>query len=196
MEITSMLDSLIKIAMTKGASDLHLEPGLPAVFRIRGALESYGEPVKFQALRTICHCLIGDKHWAAFLEQCSFDLSTNIQGVRCRINILKTVRGIGIAIRLLSSFQPTIEKLNLHPDIKAILNHNSGLVLISGPTGSGKSSTMAALIQEINLSKSKHIITIENPIEYYFKPQSSFIRQREVGRDTPSFGNILNLSKK
>ncbi len=186
-----MLDSLIKIAMGKGASDLHLEPGLPAVFRIRGALESYGEQVKFDVLRTIAHRLIGDKYWAVFLEQCSFDLSTNIQGVRCRINILKTARGIGIAIRLLSSFQPTVKKLNLHPDIKNILNHNSGLALISGPTGSGKSSTMAALIQEINLNESKHIITIENPIEYYFKPQNSFIRQREVGRDTPSFSQGL-----
>jgi twitching motility protein PilT len=96
-----------------------------------------------------------------------------------------------MAIRILSAFQPTLEKLNLHPDLQEILRHSHGLVLVSGPTGCGKSSTMAALIQEINLKHAKHIITIENPVEYHFKIQRSFIRQREVGRDTPSFSQGL-----
>ena len=113
------------------------------------------------------------------------------KNVRCRINVLKTYRGIGLAIRLLSTFQPTVEKLNLHPDIHSIIEHSHGLVLFCGPTGSGKSSTMAALIQELNLARSKHIITIENPIEYHFKMIRSIIRQREVGRDTPSFSQAI-----
>ena len=96
-----------------------------------------------------------------------------------------------MAIRILSAFQPTLEKLNLNPDLREILHRSHGLVLVSGPTGCGKSSTMAALIQEINLTHAKHIITIENPIEYRFKIQRSFIRQREVGRDTPSFSQGL-----
>lgn len=182
-----MIETLIQHAKSRGASDLHLEPGLPAVMRIRGDLEIHGQPIRADTLLSVCRILIGEKNWSFFKEQCSFDLSTNIQGVRCRINAMKTNRGVGLAIRLLSSFQPTIETLNLHPDLKDIAHQTHGLVLISGPTGCGKSSTLAALIQEINQTKSKHIITIENPIEYHFKTQRSFIRQREVGRDTPSF---------
>jgi twitching motility protein PilT len=186
-----MLDALIKKAKSMDASDLHLEAGLPAVFRIRGELKTLAEPVNANALLSASRLLIGDKNWPYFIEQCSFDLSANIQGVRCRVNVMKTNRGVGLAIRLLSSFQPTLEKLNLHPDLKDIAHRSHGLVLISGPTGSGKSSTLAALIQEINHSQSKHIITIENPIEYHFKSLKSFIRQREVGRDTPSFSQGL-----
>jgi len=186
-----MLDALMKKAKSMDASDLHLEAGLPAVLRIRGELKTLAEPVNANALLSASRLLIGDKNWPYFVEQCSFDLSANIQGVRCRINVMKTNRGVGLAIRLLSSFQPTLEKLNLHPDLKDIAHRSHGLVLISGPTGSGKSSTLAALIQEINHSQSKHIITIENPIEYHFKSLKSFIRQREVGRDTPSFSQGL-----
>jgi twitching motility protein PilT len=181
-----MLDSLIKLARAKDASDVHLEAGLPAVFRIGGVLKIRGEPVKAEALLSMSRSLVGDKNWPFFLEQCSFDLSKNIRGVRCRIHVMKTHRGVGLTIRLLSSFQPTLEKLNLHPDLKDISRHSHGLVLISGATGSGKSSTLAALIQE-----TKHVITIENPIEYHFKSHQSFIRQREVGRDTPSFSQGL-----
>jgi twitching motility protein PilT len=111
--------------------------------------------------------------------------------VRCRINILQTSRGIGFAIRLLASFQTTIDKLNLHPDLKKLVAPTNGLILVSGPTGCGKSSTMAALIQEINLAETRHIVTIESPIEYTFRPRHAYIRQREVGRDTPSFEQAL-----
>jgi len=104
---------------------------------------------------------------------------------------LQTARGIGFAIRLLAAFQATIETLNLHPDFKKFVAHPHGLILISGPTGSGKSSTLAALIQEINLTDTRHIVTIESPIEYMFRPRRSYIRQREVGRDTPSFEQAL-----
>jgi twitching motility protein PilT len=88
-------------------------------------------------------------------------------------------------------FTATVDKLNLHPDVCKLITHTNGLVLISGPTGSGKSSTMAALIQEVNLTETRHIVTIESPIEYLFKPYRAYIRQREVGRDTPSFEQAL-----
>jgi twitching motility protein PilT len=118
-------------------------------------------------------------------------MSKTIHGIRCRINVLQSSRGVGFAIRLLAAFQATIEKLNLHPDLKKLVAPTTGLILVSGPTGSGKSSTLAALIQEVNLNETRHIVTIESPIEYVFRPRKSYIRQREVGRDTPSFEQAL-----
>lgn len=184
-------ESLIGTAKEQGASDLHLEAGLPAAFRIRGSLRTTGDPIAAKDLIETARRIIGPDQWPHFLERRSFDLSRSIHGVRCRINILQTARGIGFAVRLLSAAQVTVERLNLHPDLRKLVNHSNGLVLVSGPTGSGKSSTMAALIQEINLAESRHIVTVENPIEYFFRPRRAFIRQREVGRDTPSFEQAL-----
>ena len=183
--------SLVGTAKANGASDLHLEPGLPAALRIRGTLRTMGTPLPGKLLLEAAEEIIGAADWPQFVERRSFDLSKNVQGVRCRINILQTSRGVGMAVRLLTSFQATVEKLNLHPDLKKLIAHSTGLILISGPTGCGKSSTMAALIQEINLIETRHIVTIESPIEYLFKPHYGYIRQREVGRDTPSFEQAL-----
>ena len=185
------LDSLIESAAGSGASDLHLEAGMPVALRIRGALRVTGEPVAPGLLMEFARRLIGEDEWAAFVDRRSFDLSRTISGVRCRINILHTARGVGMAIRILGAFQATVEKLNLHPDLKKLVKHQHGLILVSGPTGSGKSSTLAALIQEINMTEAQHIITVESPIEYTFRSRRAFIRQREVGRDTPSFEQAL-----
>jgi twitching motility protein PilT len=185
------LEGLIHAAHQQGASDLHLEAGLPAAVRVRGALRTTGEPIPPPVLLSFARQIIGEAHWHHFLEQRSADLSRTIEGVRCRFNIMQTARGVGFAIRLLSSFQATLEKLNLHPDLRKLVTHPHGLILVSGPTGSGKSSTLAALIQEINLAETRHVVTIESPIEYTFRPRKSYIRQREVGRDTPSFEQAL-----
>ncbi len=185
------LESLVSLALHNGASDLHLEAGLPAAIRVRGALRTTGEPLPAKLLMEMAHQVMGEELWSHFLERRSADFSKTIHGARCRINILQTSRGVGFAVRLLSSFQATVEKLNLHPDLKKLINHANGLILVSGPTGSGKSSTLAALIQEINLVDTRHIVTIESPIEYVFRPRRAYIRQREVGRDTPSFEQAL-----
>jgi twitching motility protein PilT len=185
------LDSLVNLAASNGASDLHLEAGLPAALRIRGALRTTGEPLDANVLLEMARKVTGEEEWTRFLEQRSYDCSRNFQGVRCRINILHTSRGVGFAIRLLSSFVATVDKLNLHPDFKKLVAAHNGLILVSGATGSGKSSTMAALIQEINATETRHIVTIESPIEYTFRPRRAYIRQREVGRDTPSFEQAL-----
>src|ERR1022692_3145767 len=185
------LEALISAARQHGASDRHLEAGLSPAMRIRGSLRTAGEPVPAQTLLTFAREIIGEANWPHFVERGSADLSKTIHGVRCRINIFRTARGTGFAIRLLASFQATLETLNLHPDLKKLVSHQHGLILLSGPTGSGKSSTLAAMIQEINLTDARHIVTIENPIEYTFRPRRAYIRQREVGRDTPSFEQAL-----
>jgi len=185
------LESLVSLAQSNAASDLHLEAGLPAALRIRGALRTTGEPIPAKLLQEMAHAVIGEEEWGRFLERRSIDLSKTMGGVRCRINILQTSRGIGFAIRLLATFQATVEKLNLHPDLKKLAAPANGLILVSGATGSGKSCTLAALMQEINLTDSRHIVTVESPIEYTFRPRRAYIRQREVGRDTPSFEQAL-----
>jgi twitching motility protein PilT len=185
------LESLISLAADNGASDLHLEAGLPAALRVRGTLRTSGEPLPGSLLLEMARRVIGEEEWPRFLEQRSYDCSRNFQGVRCRLNILQTARGVGFAIRLLASFTASVEKLNLHPDLKKLVAASHGLILVSGATGSGKSSTMAALIEEINQTDTRHIVTIESPIEYNFRPRRAYIRQREVGRDTPSFEQAL-----
>jgi len=185
------LEQMIESAAANGASDLHLEAGMPAAVRVRGTLRITGEPVAPKLLAELARGFVGEAQWPVFLERRSFDMSKTIRGVRCRINIMQTARGIGLAIRLLSSFQATVEKLNLLPDLKKLVKNQHGLILVSGPTGCGKSSTMAALIQEINLTETRHIVTVESPIEYSFRPRRAYIRQREVGRDTPSFEQAL-----
>src|SRR5262249_3948227 len=121
------LEHWLATAHAQGASDLHFEPGLPAALRVRGALRTMGEPIPANAWLEFCRHLVGADQWPRFLERRSFDLSKTIQGVRCRINILQTSRGVGLAIRLLASFQATIEKLNLLPDIKRFINQDNGL---------------------------------------------------------------------
>ncbi|HXG47917.1 MAG TPA: ATPase, T2SS/T4P/T4SS family, partial [Methylomirabilota bacterium] len=145
------LDGLIQMAAQQAASDVHLEAGLPPALRIRGTLRMVGEPVPARLLLEAARAVIGAEQWPRFLERRSFDLSKTIHGVRCRINVLQTARGVGMAIRLLASFQATLEKLNLHPDLRRFIQPANGLVIVSGPTGSGKSSTLAALVQELNL---------------------------------------------
>jgi len=185
------LESWVKTAREQGASDLHLEPGLPMALRVRGQLRMLREPVPGAAIAQAARALMNDEQWDAFGQRLSFDLSRPIGGVRCRVNVMRTSRGIGLAVRLLASFTATLRKLNLHPELATIVQPTHGLVLVSGPTGSGKSSTLAALLQEVNVNEFRHIVTIESPIEYVLVPRRSLIRQREVGRDTPSFEQAL-----
>jgi twitching motility protein PilT len=185
------LERFIQWAEEQGASDLHVECGLPAAVRVRGELRMTGERVGPDEVKGLVRELIPEAAMPELLERRSADLSRTIRGVRCRINVLHSARGVGLAIRLLRSPRATLERLNLHPGLARFAQASHGLVLVSGATGSGKTSTLAALLEGINTSEARHILTLESPIEYSLVPKRSFIRQREVGRDTPSFAQGL-----
>ena len=174
-----------------GASDLHIEADTAPVARIRGQLSAIGQPIAGASLVQTGRELLGSDGWPQFLSRGSADLSRTIGGVRCRINIFQTLRGVAMAIRLLSSFQNNLRACNLHPDLKRMTELTTGLIVVSGPTGSGKSTTLAALVEEINSSSARNIIAIESPIEYLFTNRRSFIRQREVPTHSPSYEQAL-----
>lgn len=182
-----MLAPLIRAAAQRSASDLHLEPGLPVMVRVDGALKKLADPVGAQALQDAARGLLPAAEWPRFLERRSADLSKVIGGVACRINMLQSMRGVGLAVRLLSGAQPTLSRLNLHPELAELVQRKHGLVLVVGATGSGKSSTLAALIHALDRPPSRHVLTLEEPVEYRLRMQHAFVRQREVGQHTPSF---------
>jgi twitching motility protein PilT len=174
-----------------GASDLHMEADTAPVARIRGQLSAIGPPIAGTLIAQAARELLGSEGWSQFMARGSADLSRTMAGVRCRINIFQTLRGVAMAVRLLSSFQNNLRACNLHPDLKKLTDATTGLIVVSGPTGSGKSTTLAALVEEINSSSARNIIAIESPIEYVFTNRRSFIRQREVPTHSPSYEQAL-----
>jgi twitching motility protein PilT len=182
-----VFDEWIEQAWNLGASDLHLETGTPLVARVRGDLQTLGGAVPGETLVQAAQDFLGAEGWAQFRERGSADISVAIGGVRCRINFFQTVRGIGVAIRLLAPSIKDLHGCNLHPDFRKLIEATTGLIIISGPTGSGKSTTLAALIEEINATRARNIVTLESPLEYIYANRRSFIRQREIPTHSPSF---------
>jgi twitching motility protein PilT len=181
------VDEWIEHAWTLGASDLHLEAGTPVVARVRGDLQTVGSIVTGDALVQAAQDFLGPEGWAHFKERGSADLSVAIGGVRCRVNFFQTVRGVAAAIRLLAPNVMDLRGCNLHPDFRRFVEATAGLVIISGPTGSGKSTTLAALLEEINGTGARNVVSLESPIEYIHTNRRSFIRQREIPTHSPSF---------
>jgi pilus retraction protein PilT len=182
-----IVDDWIEQAWSLGASDLHLEAGTPLVARVRGDLQTVGGAVTGDILVQAAQEFLGAEGWAEFRERGSADMSVAIGGVRCRVNFYRTVRGVAAAIRLLAPSIKDLHGCNLHPDFRKLIDATTGLIIISGPTGSGKSTTLAALIEEINVTRSRNIVTLESPLEYIYTNRRSFIRQREIPTHSPSF---------
>ncbi len=174
-----------------GASDLHLETGTPLVARIRGDLVAVGEPLPAQRLTPAAQELLGPEAWARFLERGSADVALAASGMRCRLSLYRTIRGIAIAVRLLAPSVSDLRACNLHADLRKLIEAGNGLVVVAGPTGCGKSTTLAALVEEINSSRARNIITLESPLEYIFANRRSFIRQREIPTHSPSFEQAI-----
>lgn len=186
----SFKDSILK-ARKLGASDLHLEAGTTMVARVRGELTPLGEVLTGAQLMEIAQELLTQDDWADFNTRGSADLSLVVAGARCRINFFRTIRGLALAVRLLTSAVGDLRSCNLHPDLRRLIAAPTGLVLVSGPTGSGKSTTLAALLEEANASRALNIITLESPLEYVFANRRSFIRQREIPTHSPSYEQAI-----
>ena len=179
----------------RGGSDLHLKVGSPPLFRIHGVLApAEGEPpLGEEDTRAALEAVIGDDaKRREFAEENEADFSFEIAGVsRFRVNAYRARGRISLAIRAIPNRIRTIDELRLPPVVKELAEEERGIILLTGTTGSGKSTTLAAMIDHINSTMSKHIVTIEDPIEYVHEDKKSVINQREVGMDTASFGRAM-----
>ncbi|OPJ56330.1 type IV pilus twitching motility protein PilT [Alkalithermobacter paradoxus] len=175
------------------ASDLHITVGYPPVMRINGSLTKYKDEILLPEdnLKLVKEIL--DEHqFNKLQEKGEIDTSVSYNKLgRFRVNVFKQRNTYGMAIRCVSVNVPTIEDLGLPPVIKDLTKKQRGLILVTGPTGSGKSTTLAAMIDCINKERSGHILTLEDPIEYLHRHNKSIINQREIGTDTQSFANAL-----
>lgn len=187
-----MIADLIKKAECMGASDLHLICGYQAAARINGQIVFFGDFILNENLLTqFAESLLTEAQLQRFAVQGEIDFAYTFEKVRCRINIFKQSGQISIAIRIIKSKISDMKELYLPDAVCSLAELTNGLVLLTGPTGSGKTTTLAALVQHINENSAKNIITLEDPIEYKYTPGKSIISQREIGIDTKSFASGL-----
>ena len=194
-DYASQLKELLSVAVQGQASDLHLSVEHPPVLRLAGRLVPLvkQEILSSEDVKNLAEALMTEEQKEKLLEKKEVDFSYNFaeQGARFRVNVFFQRGNISCALRLVPSRIPTIEELNLPSVLHKFTSPSQGFVLITGPSSHGKSTTLAALIDEINHSRTDHIITIEDPIEYIFKDDLSIIDQREVYQDTLSFARAL-----
>lgn len=187
------IQELLKQCIAQNASDLHLSSGLPPMLRIHGELVRISDAaLSHEDIRTAVMGIMNAPQRAHFDAQMECDFSFEIDGVsRFRTNVFMQTRGIGAAFRAIPNRMPTLESLGSPKIFSNFLNKPRGLVLVTGPTGSGKSTTLAAMVNAINHSKALHILTIEDPVEFVHQPDKCLVNQREVGSQTQSFANAL-----
>lgn len=191
------IDALISKAAAKRASDLHLVAGLPPI--IRGSdgnlTEIFSEPLSSDEILTLAGPFFSEKHSEELQERGDADLAyTTADGIRVRINIFQSHAGANIALRILNSEIPSMQALSLPISVQLISRKQHGLILFSAPTGNGKTTSIASILNSINESQQKRIITIEDPVEYIFPHKKSIISQREVGKDCISFAAGLHAA--
>ncbi len=190
------IDELFKEMKERGASDLHLFVGLPPVLRLKGQMARTERPVLTnESNRKLIYEILSKEQIAKLEKSRDLDLAYELKGVaRFRCNVLFTHRGIGAVFRIIPTKILTIEELNLPEAMLKIARLKRGLVVVTGPTGSGKSTTLAAIIDHINKTREAHILTIEDPIEFVHPNIKCLITQREVGAHTHSFANALRVA--
>lgn len=191
------LNKLLEVTLERNASDLHLQVGEPPILRIDSAinrLEDY-QILSADAVSDLVDVMLNDLQKKLLAEQLHVDLSYSYKdNARFRVNVYKAQGVLNAAFRLIPTSIKSLEELNLPVSLQKFTQYRQGLVLVVGPTGHGKSTALAAMINEINTSRSEHILTIEDPVEFLFTHQKSFISQREVGEDTPTFAHALKAA--
>ncbi len=190
------IDELLELVVEHDASDLHISPGLPPILRIDGELKRtrYQEYTPEVTQRMI-YDILTDDQVQRFETDLELDCSYAYQDIaRFRVNVYRDRGDVAGAFRLIPRKIPTIEELNLPSVLLDLSRRMRGLLLVTGPTGSGKSTSLASMINQINTERAEHIITIEDPIEYLHEHKKSVINQRELGHDTHSFNNALRAS--
>ena len=187
-----ILDTIVEDARNKGTSDVHIAPEMPVRYRINGKLQNASDQILSASdCEQICREAVGE-NFSQIETIGELDMAGTYAGdARCRLNFYRTRLGISLGLRLLSQKIPELDSLGLPPVVSDFPSYNKGIVLVTGETGSGKSTTLASVINRINKTRPEHIITLEDPIEYIYKPEQSSIDQREIGRDTVSFAEGL-----
>ncbi len=187
------LDSILQELADKGGSDLHVKANRPPMFRISGDLVPSDYPELTETEITQCfHSIMTDDQIASFEKDCEMDFGYTVAGLaRFRVNVFKQRQLMGAVLRLIPAEVPTIEAMGLPDVLNDIADHINGLVIVTGPTGSGKSTTLASMVEHINRTRPLHLVTIEDPIEFVYEDKISTINQRELGLDTMSFDNAL-----
>ncbi|MEO8683128.1 MAG: PilT/PilU family type 4a pilus ATPase, partial [Vicinamibacterales bacterium] len=188
------VNDLLKLAVDAGASDLHLKVGSYPMARIHGHLKPITEELRLdhEVLVEMAASIMSTAQRQKFKDSQEVDLAYSVPGLgRFRCNVFQQRGTIGVVLRVIPVIVKTIDELGLPPILKKISEEERGLVLVTGTTGSGKSTTLAAMIDHINATRSSHVITIEDPIEYLHRDNLSIINQREIGVDTRSFAFAL-----
>lgn len=188
-----LIEKYLEVVVKQRGSDLHISAGLPPVVRIDGNLQRMDVPaLKPEEVELLLFPMLNKEQRRKLEQDWELDFSYGIQGLsRFRVNIYKDRGNYAVAFRVIASKVPSFKELGLSDTVRKIAEKPRGLVLVTGPTGSGKSTTLAAMINYINETRSEHILTIEDPIEFIHPSKRSIIHQRELGQDTRSFANAL-----
>ncbi|MCX7005648.1 MAG: type IV pilus twitching motility protein PilT [Kiritimatiellaeota bacterium] len=187
------VSDLLQLVVDENASDLHLAVGVPPILRVHGNLQPLdSEPLRPEDTERFMKSITSEEHQQKIREIGGTDFGFGFGSVaRFRVSVLRQKGVLGMVLRLIPSKMLSLADIGLPPEIKDLLYRPRGIVLVTGPTGSGKSTTLASMINIVNIERDCHIITVEDPIEYYHSHKKSIVTQREIGVDVPSFKEAL-----